>query len=256
MPPINQHALIDLLDGNLGDEEKKAMLSLIDSDPGVREEWGYIQYAVKAIRLASLTKQVAEIKDEYHSGAPVHHISQKPSLVRNFGSVAWKAAACIVVLLFSATLLKYFITTPQDLYNKYYSSYDINISRGNAKVDALEQNYKNKDWKAVVAAFDKAQIKDNKSLFFAAVAQMELKNFSAAINSFNTIIQNNRLKNDTYFQDEAQYYLALCYVAVNKTRAANLIFQEIKSDTSHLYYKKVSRMSFIEEQILKNKGGQ
>ena len=58
---------------------------------------------------------------------------------------------------------------------------------------------------------------------------------------------------DNYFQDEADYYLALCYLAVNKTELAIPIIEKIKADTSHIYNKKAKGISAIDLKVLQYK---
>ena len=94
---------------------------------------------------------------------------------------------------------------------------------------------------------------DNKTVFLAAMAEMELKKYPDAIRHLNAIVDKNTTAAEAGFGDEAQYYLALCYLATGQSSQASALFNQIKANPAHLYNKKVRDMSFMDQQVLKYK---
>jgi tetratricopeptide (TPR) repeat protein len=87
------------------------------------------------------------------------------------------------------------------------------------------------------------------------MANLELKKYSEAIDAFGQVIAANAKSGDNYFQDEAEYYLALAYLASNQATKAMPLLEKIRADKNHLYNEKVNTMSSIDFGILRYKTG-
>lgn len=95
-----------------------------------------------------------------------------------------------------------------------------------------------------------APVKTNKSRFLAGVAEMELKQYPAAVELFQSIMDN---KTDDSFHDEAQYYAALAYLANHQTYQALELINQIKANPEHKYYPLAHNMSLIDLKIMELK---
>jgi tetratricopeptide (TPR) repeat protein len=247
-----QEQLIDLLDSRFRGEGTAKMEEVIHADPEAESEWHYLHLAVDAVQDAGLHAQVAAVRSAWlaqqsatarPAGGTVH------SLYRN----VLRVAACIFILSGGAALYKYTSTTSAGVYGKYYASYTLGTARSAGVPDALEQAYTNKDWTTVVSLFGTAKEKDNKTWFLTGMADLELKRYDDAIDKFQHVIAADVRTGTDYFQDEAEFYLAMSWIARNDVNEAMPLLEKIKVNKNHLYYETVSKMSFRDLRIIQYK---
>ncbi|HTQ64100.1 MAG TPA: hypothetical protein VMI12_04845 [Puia sp.] len=252
MPENKQYFLIDHLDNNLSDEEILAAEELIRNDKDMANEWKLLHIAVDTIREVGLYEQVAAVRKQYQESKTA---AMKPqgAVVRKMFSNKLRIAASILLFITAATLYKYTSVNSASFYNKYYSSFELNTSRGVENTNAMEQAFRNKNWSEVVLIFNKSAQKNNESYFLEGMAQMELKNYPTAINAFNQVMSENAKSKENYFQDESEYYLAMAYLANNEAGKAMPILEKIKADKNHIYHEKVLEISSLDFTIMKQK---
>lgn len=245
-----QEQLIDRLDESLRGNSSAEME--VHADPETAREWHYLHLAVEAIQDAGLQEQVAAVKTSWLAQQSE---AAKPSgaVVRSLYRNILRVAACIFILSGGAAVYKYTSTTSSGVFGKYYSSYNLSATRGAGVQDALEQAYANKDWASVVSLFGTVKEKDNKSYFLTGMADLELKRYDDAIDKFQHVIAANVRTGGEYFQDEAEFYLAMSWIARNDVNEAMPLLEKIKANKNHLYYETVSKMSFRDLRIIQYK---
>jgi len=245
-----QEQLIDRLDDSLrgnGSAEMEAQ-----ADPETAREWYYLHLAVEAVQDAGLQEQVAAVRTSWLAQQS-EAVKPSGAVVRSIYRNVLRVAACIFILSGGAAVYKYTSTTSSGVFGKYYSSYNLGATRGAGAQDALEQAYANKDWAAVVSLFGTVKEKDNKSYFLTGMADLELKRYDDAIDKFQQVIAANVRTGGEYFQDEAEFYLAMSWIARNDVNEAMPLLEKIKANKSHLYYETVSKMSFRDLRIIQYK---
>jgi len=254
MPQNKQNLLIDYLDNNLSGEELLEAEALVRNDQEMAKEWQYLHLAVDAIQESGLQEQVAGIRKLYEEQ---RQIKAKPAsaIVHNIYRNVLRIAAVLLILIGAAAVYKYTTVNATGMYNEYYTSFELNTTRGVENADAMEQAYRNKNWASVISLSNTLAQKTNKSYFLTGMANLELKKYNGAIEAFGQIIAANIKSGDNYFQDEAEYYLALGYMANNEASKALPLLEKIKSDKHHLYYEKVRGISSIDLNIIKYKAG-
>lgn len=247
-----EQLLIDHLDNNLLDKGSSEMEQLISNDPEIAQEWRYLRLAVDAVQDAGLYEQVTAVKSTWMAQ---QSSTTKPSgaLIRSIYRNVMKVAACILLISGGAAIYKYTMTSSAGIYEKYYSSYYLNTSRGAGTQDAMEEAYNNKNWAAVISLFNAAKEKNNKSYFLTGMAELELKKYDEAIDKFQQVIAVNVQSGGDYFQDEAEFYLAMSWLARNDVNEAIPILEKIKADKSHLYHERVTKMSSLDLRIVQYK---
>jgi tetratricopeptide (TPR) repeat protein len=250
MPVNNQELLIDHLDKTLQGEALPEAEALIARDSEAREEWQYLQSAVDAVQHAALHAKVAAIREEMQS-TPVVSI-QRP-VVRNMTRRMFRIAAAVVLLVGAVAVYKFATVSSESFYNDHYSSYTLSTARGEGETSLLEQAYRNNNWNEVVTQYNALAAKTNKDHFLAGVAAMELKQYTQAIERFNAVLNSNTGTGDSYFQDEAEYYLALAYIANKQTKEADSLLRKIKADNGHLYQQKANNMLGLDWKIVEFK---
>ena len=243
--------LIDHLDKSLQGEGSPEMEQLIANDAETAREWNYLLAAVDAIQEAGLHEQVGTVREEWkiqqtQTAVPAGGVVRRMS--RNMA----KIAAILVVMAGGAAFYKYATISSGSLYDRYYSSYDLNTSRGAEDVTAMERAYHDKNWNAVLNQFN-ASKRDNKTDFLAGMADLELKKYDDAIEHFEQIIAVNAQAGADYFQDEAQYYLAISWLAKDKVNEALPILEKIRANKDHLFHDKVEHMSFLDLRLVQYK---
>ena len=249
---MEQHqVLIDHFDRSLHGEASTELDQLLSNDPEAATEWHYLRVAVDAIQEAGLYEQVATVKNQWHIQRSA---TVKPSggLVRSISRNAMKIAAILVMAAGGAAFYKYATISSGSLYDKYYTSYDLNTSRGAGDADAMEKAYHVKDWNTVLTLFSTAK-RNNKMDFIAGMADLELKKYDDAIEHFEQVMAVNAQADSDYFQDEAQYYLAISWLAKDKVNEALPILEKIRADKDHLFHDKVSKMSFLDLRLVQYK---
>ena len=252
MSAKQEHLLIDHLDKTLQAGQLLEVEELIRQDKEVAEQWECLKLAVQGIQYAGLGEQVAAISKEWEAQNLVT-VKIKPAVVRTFYRNIMRVAACILLLIGSATVYKYAAVSSEGLYNKYYSSFDLNTSRSTGSVDELEQAYRNKNWQEVLRLINSSYEKNNKSYFLAGMASLELKKYDLAIANFEQVIAANTRLADNYFGDEAEYYLAMSLIANNEVSKAVVILDRIRAVKNHLYNKKANEISGMDLRILQYK---
>lgn len=245
MPVNNQELLIDHLDRKIQGESLPEAEALLQSDSNAREEWQYLQAAVDAVEHHALHAKVAAIRVEMQP-------AQKP-VVRSITRNIYRIAAAIVLLIGSLAIYKFATVNADDFYTRHYIAYELPTSRSGAETPAIELAYRNADWNAVINLYNSLSDKGNQDHFLAGIAALELKQFPQAIERFTQILNNNAVNNDTYFQDESEYYLALAYIANDEIAKASTLLDKIKADSNHLYREKAENMSGTDFKILELK---
>jgi anti-sigma factor RsiW len=158
--------LISYLDRTLTEEEMREVEVLIQTDNETNQQWQYLQLAVDAVEYAALYEQVANVKEQYNASLNVHGTPVEKAKVRTMTRV-FQIAATLILLCITAAVYKYMTTSASDVFKEAYRPYDLNTSRSGGTVDALEQAYKNKNWQAVISAYNKLTEKNNKALFLS-----------------------------------------------------------------------------------------
>jgi hypothetical protein len=248
MAANQEHLLIDHLDKILLADQMLEVDALIRNDKVIAHQWECLKLAVQAVEYAGLREQVASVGKTWDAENQTLITSTgRPAVVRTMYRNFMRVAVCILILIGSTSIYKYLTVSADGIYNKNYSLYELNTSRGISTVDELEQAYKDKNWVGVLKF--SSGIQNNKSLFLAGMANMELKRYDLSIADFNQVITNNNRKGDNYFGDEAEYYLAMSLIANHQLSKALVILNRIKADKTHLYNKKASDISGMDLKI-------
>jgi len=251
MSQNKQEILIDQLDLAIQTGIPAEPVAVIGDDKMLKHYWNNLLLSVDLIREAGLKEQVTEVRRQFEAERSV---SSAPAKVMHINyRVAMRVAASILLMAGAGILYKYISTNPEELYRNQFSAYTLSSSRGGTVSEEIEQAYKNNDWSQVIRLGDQMQVKSGKSLFLTGVAAMELKEYNLAILDFRQILQKNQATGDDYFQDEAEYYLALSYLAAGNSASAMPLLERIRSDKHHRFNKKASEISAVDLRILKAK---
>ena len=245
--------LIDHLDKVLEGSKLNEAEELILTDAAIAKEWQVIQFTASSIREAGLYQQVGEVRNQYTTEKKVISLpNSNRGVVRTMTQKMMRVAAVLLFVTTSATLYKYISVNDSSVYENYYSSYELQTSRSAGNGEGLDNAYRDNKWNEVLSIVNGIQDKTSKHFFLAGMANLELKQYEQAIQSFESVINENRSTGDDYFGEETDYYLAMSYLANKEGDKALPILEKIKKDKSHLYNQAVSKMG-LDFRILKIK---
>jgi tetratricopeptide (TPR) repeat protein len=285
MTPDQTRLLIDHLDESLRGKATASLEDIIGNDPEAEKEWNYLRLTVDAVKDAGLYQEVtavraawkAEFEASAHNTAVLRTMpatdtnaadtdnaaadvtedrvtTTNGARVRTLNRYMLRVAACILIVSGSASIYKYVTTSSASLYDRYYSSYDLNTSRGAGDADPMVEAYKAKDWTTVEKIGDSAKAsRTNQTDFLSGMACLEKKRYDKAITHFEQIIAVNNHNGTDYYQDEAEFYLAVSWLAQQKINEAMPILEKIRADKRHKYNAAVDRMSFFDLRLAQYK---
>lgn len=248
----NKEILIDYLDHQLNQQDTDQVEIMVRNDKSLADELQYLNMAIDTIRLNTINDKVLSIRRAL-TNSPI--LPEKPAntAIRNISKLSMRIAAIFILLIGMAVLYKYLTVSNLSVYEKQFTSYDLSNLRGQESRDAEDEAYQNKNWSEVLTVFQKGNNKSNKSVFLAAMAEMQLNNFSQAVILFENILSTNRNTGDDSFQEETEYYLSLAYLMNHEINKSIRLLNKIKADTSHTYYPLALKLSSIDLKIIELK---
>jgi hypothetical protein len=213
----------------------------MNNSQDLRIEAEYQKLAIDTVRLSGITEKVSTIRRDFEH-QPVH------AIVRSMHKVSLRIAAILILVVGSASLYKYISTNDLSVYNKQFMSYELSNTRGEQTRESEIEAYRNKNWSAVIAIYQAEDNKSDKYSFLAAMAEMQMNHFPAAVHLLEEV-QNSKSA-DHSFQEETEYYLSLAYLMNHQVNKGIELMKKIRSDASHTYYPLASKLSDIDLKII------
>lgn len=237
-------------DGELEGAEKLAFEAQLAASPELQRSLEALSLSKYAVNRMGLQQQVSAIHNEYKANKNVTVPVRKMKWVR----YAWGAAAAAVIVI------ALFILLPapgknmnaQNLYASVYKPYDNTQLRSGTPAQ-MEKAYQSGDFKQVITTYQALPGAGAKEKLLAACAYMETGEAEAAKNLLLSLQQENRARKTTEFADDAEYYLALCYLKLGNLHEAGILFQKINGDPAHLYSDKIDNKFMQRFNRLSNK---
>jgi hypothetical protein len=262
MTADEKNQLIDHLDETLRGRDNAYPGQMIPNDPEAGMEWNYLQLAVEAVREAGLYQQVSAAKTAWKAGAgtAAHSTTTdkatnpvENSKVRNLYRYSVRAAAVILIITTSTAVYKYLSVSSTSLYDRYYGGYHMSTARGAGESGPMTDAYNAKDWTTVRQLASTAKNRTNQTDFLAGMACLEQRQYDEAIGHFEQIIAVNTHAGTDLYQDEAEYYLAISWLAHRNVNEAMPLLEKIRADQQHKFHEKVESMSFFDLRLAQYK---
>ena len=153
------------------------------------------------------------------------------------------AAFCLLLGAFAGYL--YQKATPQKLFSENYRPYERQILRGSSDFSALKNNYANGEMDSVILEFNSSKSLVPEDYLLAGIAFLEKKQPKKAIETFRTMIQNNLDSKSDFFEEDAEYYLAMSYLDNQEPEKAMPFFEKIQADKDNRYHESISEWFMI-----------
>ncbi len=151
-----------------------------------------------------------------------------------------RIAIIFSTLLFLFASYLYITVTPEKLFSKNFKPYELHTMRGVASISAIREAYTNGKMDSVIWEFNSMNTPQPEEYLLAGIAYLEKNDPSKAIETFKTMIQKNENSNTDFFQQDAEYYLAMSYLSNHEPGKAMPIFEKIQDNPEHPYYNNVS----------------
>jgi len=239
----NTEILIRYMDGELRGKELETVKKNIQENPALLEELENLRFARESARSYGLKNRIRSI----HTEMMPELKGKKSPEQRTTGMIfqfAIRVAAVLIVLIGFSAFYQYLTATPEKLFSESYQAFEIHETRGTSQ-GSLETLYKSENMDSVIHLFAELKSPQAEDYFLAGNAFLSLHKPSEAIESFRALQQVNKEANSHMFEEDAEYYLALSYLANNEPSKALPLFEKIHSDPSHPYNKKVSAWFLI-----------
>lgn len=239
--------IIKYVDHELKDEEIKAFEQKLVNDSSLLDKVHLFQEVNSALedeRYYDFLHKLKKIQIAYQD---TDSKRKDPELVimppRSFKSkIHWyypSAAAIGLIFIVSAFFyVNNLRPSNEKLYNDYYHKYDANIvtrSEPTSQNDLITaiQLYDRGSYSEAISYFSRILNSDETNIaahFFLGVTYMETNSFSKAIDHLRIVIS----RPDTIFLEQAEWYIALCYLRTNQTVLAIKILTKI-SNSKNFY---------------------
>lgn len=221
--------------GEMNEAEKTWFLKELESNETLRNEVDLrkrTDMVLKNHDVIKLRNKLSEIERI--------RAAQKP--VKNAGKrITFRYAAIITGIILAGSITLYYFNgtsmTSDEILNRFYKSYEVTSpSRSqqailNSDYSTAVEYYNIHDYRNAALYFSKILENDNKymeSTFLNGVSNFEVRNYPDAGKSFAKVINNN----DNLFIEDAQWYLALCYLKTDESAKAKEMLTEIKDSYS------------------------
>lgn len=241
--------LIQYLDGELQGEELESLKINLANDQSLQEELDNLKLAREAAGRYGLKSKINDI----HKEMMLEMKQDKPAkstVLKMFAQTGLRIAAVLVVLVGLSALYQYFTTSPEKLFSENYQPFSIHETRGAPVNSRLLENYKHGNMDSVIMDFNSLRAPEPEEYILTGIAFLESNQPEKAIGTFNKLIQQNAVSKTDFFQDDAEYYLAMSYLKNREPQKALPILEKIQADPSHPYNSKLSKWFILKVKSL------
>jgi tetratricopeptide (TPR) repeat protein len=143
------------------------------------------------------------------------------------------------------SLYIYIKASPGKLFSENYHHYDRHILRGGSNHSALKEAYSSGKMDSVIWDFKNLNSPVPEEYLLTGIAYLEQNQPAKAIETFKILIQKNENSKTDFFEDDAEYYLAMSYLDNQESEKAMPIFEKIKADPDNRHYSDVGEIFLL-----------
>jgi tetratricopeptide (TPR) repeat protein len=232
----DRHLIQKYLDNDLSDKDMKRFEADLEVSSKLQDDLALYQEVDEALadtEVLSFREQLTDLRREKQKSGGTGNSSirlTKP----------WHFAATAAIALFLAIGLASLLDRPmnnKDLLKKYYKPYEVAlINRSdNSTLDLILKNaeilYQRGEFEQAAVYFEKV-LEEQPELagtnLYAGISYYELERYYDARNSLNKVIEHN----DNLYIEQAEWYLGLCFLALDENERARRQFARIASGNS------------------------
>ncbi len=241
--------LIQYLDGELQGEELEILKKDLANNPSLREELQNLQLAREAARRFGLKSRINDIHSEMMQELKANK-PERARIRKIFIQTGLRVAAVLILLVGLSALYQYFTTSPEKLFSENYQPYTIHEMRGESDSSRLQEKYRAGKMDSVILEFNSLSAPKPEEYILAGIAFLENNQPAKAIKTIQELIQKNNQSKTDYFEDDAEYYLAMSYLRNSEPEKALPILEKIQADPGHPYNSKLSKWFILKVKSL------
>lgn len=149
-------------------------------------------------------------------------------------------SAGFTILLGIMTVYWYSKASSDHLFSTHFHSYHMQVLRGASDYSSIKDAYGKGKMDSVISEFRNKNTPQPEEYLITGIAYLEKKQPKKAIETFQLLIEKNKKSNTDFFQDDAEYYLAMSYLSSHEMQKALPIFEKIQLNPEHKYNSDVS----------------
>jgi tetratricopeptide (TPR) repeat protein len=217
--------------GEMSDAEKLWFKKELDGDKNLRKEVSIRSHTDDILKnkdVISLRNKLSDIEKMRAARVPVK---------RTKNSVYLKSAIILAILIITGSIVIFpgKNLNNDEILSRYYKEYQPTAAQRSLETNADEnftqaqEYFDSHDYKNAALYFSKVVENNPKNMtatFFNGLSNFEYSKFIEAKKSFGKVIDDNR----SLFVDQAQWYLALCYLQTDENDKAIKLFEVIRNE--------------------------
>jgi tetratricopeptide (TPR) repeat protein len=147
----------------------------------------------------------------------------------------------LLILLFGLSAIYIYLRpSPEKLFVQKYRPYEPRILRGGSRESFVKEAYSDGKMDSVIREFLSINSPEPEEYIMAGIAFLEKNQPAKAIETFGLLIQKNADSKSDFFEEDAEYYLAMSYLSNNESEKAMPIFEKIQADPENPYNSNVN----------------
>jgi tetratricopeptide (TPR) repeat protein len=241
--------LIQYMDGELRGNELETLKQNLAVNQLLREELENLQLAREAAWRYGLKSRIRDIHSEMMPEMK-KEIPAKRSFIKMYIQTGLRIAAVLIVLVGLSALYQYFTTSPEKLFSENYQPYVVHEMRGDADDSRIKYKYKAGNMDSVILMFYSLKAPKPEEYILTGIAFLESNQPDKAIKTFRELIQKNVDSGTDYFEDDAEYYLAMSYLRNREPEKALPILDKIQADSRDPYNSRISKWFLLKVKSL------
>jgi tetratricopeptide (TPR) repeat protein len=217
------------------------------------------QLAAVALQQYNVLFQVGKIHAEFVSADRIkapETFKKTTGRVMYLKPLKWvmRVAAIFILIAGGWFGYQYSITSSDNLYSEIYQPYNVNTDRGAFEEIVphnMIQQFKDKDYAAVIATFKTLAVTSNREKFLTATAYSGIGDYKNSLDLLSQILAYNQSQGTRLYNDEAEFYTGINYLKMKNGKAALPWFQKIYDDPAHTFHERVNKWTITRLKWLK-----
>jgi tetratricopeptide (TPR) repeat protein len=231
------------LDGEMSGDEKQWFIRELKGNPALKRELGLrerLNEAIHETEIMDFRRQLESVFEE----SRVEIESKRRHVVTRRKIAAVSSSLMIAFAGILMLLLSYRNLDNQKIYEKYFNPAEAGLtfrsteSTDNSELQTAMQYYETGKYEQALSHFENILRTDPTRLglnLYSGISQMEIKRYHDANKSFHRIIDNNYI----LYLEQAEWYLAFCYLMTDDIKKARDQFARIEDRNG--YYQHQAR---------------
>lgn len=233
-----QELIEKYLEGRLTERERKKFDHFYNTDSEFKKEVDFEDYVARTLKDEDVIQFREKIADTIRKRKRERYLGW-------INTKTTKYAASLIIALAIAIASTFMLEknpSGDDLFEKYYTSEQVNISRSsNTNIVEAVKFYQSGQYDQAIDQFKNLLEKNNTNIavrFYLGVSYMETQKYDKAIESLRYIISHQ----DNLYIENAEWYLGLCYMKNEEMDKAINQFTIIAESEDNYYSEKAKKV--------------